>query len=82
MLGPSGWPRAWLPEMSVPVTGCKTERDTMYTILYLRDLGNGQKQHRTITCDCITDMNRIRIMLRGDKGAYDLSCWQGDKQII
>jgi hypothetical protein len=54
----------------------------MYTILYLRDLGNGQKQHRTITCDCITDMNRIRIMLRGDKGAYDLSCWQGDKQII
>jgi hypothetical protein len=49
----------------------------MYTILYLREVSSGQREHREITCSSIADLNRIRVMLRGDKTVFDLSFWQG-----
>lgn len=53
----------------------------MYKILYLRDHNNGRKEHREITCDSITDANRIRNMLRDDPNALDISVWQGSVRL-
>lgn len=49
----------------------------MYTILYLRDLGRDQREHRRIECNSIVDADRIFQMLRKDKSVFDLSLWQG-----
>jgi len=54
----------------------------MYTIIYLRDYNNGQKERREITCDNIVDANRIRNMLRDDPNALEISVWQGMTQLF
>lgn len=53
----------------------------MYTILYLRDIGNDKREHRKIECNSIVDAGRIYKMLRMDSGAYDLSLWQGSVKL-
>ena len=49
----------------------------MYKLLYLRVLNSGTREHREITCNNLADVNRIRIMLRDDPKAVDISIWQG-----
>ena len=53
----------------------------MYKILYLRVLTSENREHREITCTSLADINRIRIMLRDDPNAIDISIWQGATRI-
>jgi hypothetical protein len=48
----------------------------MYKVLYLRVFNSGL-EHREITCSDVSDANRVRIMLRDDPNARDISIWRG-----
>lgn len=53
----------------------------MYKILYLRVFNSGNVEHREITCSDVNDANRVRIMLRDDPKARDISIWRGQIRI-
>jgi hypothetical protein len=49
----------------------------MYKVLYLRLFSSGNTEHREIACSDVNDANRVRIMLRDDPCARDISIWRG-----
>lgn len=53
----------------------------MYTILFLRSIGD-QRQHQRIECSSAIDADRIYKMLRDDSRVLDLSMWQGNTRMV